>query len=70
MVPRDPQECIDLQCGHFDGDQCLVGGQDCPDDSAYEPDYQMWLEGGEAKGDKEREDGIYQTKKDRGGRNE
>ena len=28
---RPEYECIDLACGHFDGDQCTLGGAyDCP----------------------------------------
>lgn len=23
---RDEHECIDLKCGHYDGDQCTLGG--------------------------------------------
>ena len=28
---RDPWECIDLKCAHFDGDRCVYGGFCDPD---------------------------------------
>jgi hypothetical protein len=56
-VPKvlDEHECIDLQCGHFDGDQCTLGA--CLDPPAdYEASYNDWLTEGDIKGDIAREE--------------
>ena len=34
----EEDDCISLECGHFDGDMCLCGGMDCPPPKACDCD--------------------------------
>ena len=55
----DEWQCVDMECSHYDGDMCTLGGCYDPDPN---PDWlaeQQRLEWGDIQGDLQRESGEW-----------